>query len=122
MKIRDTALWSFHRAAYLHDGLHPPIQEVTPFVSDNDNDPPVNVQNMQDLPRGTQFIGPDGARYKVTAPASEHEHGFVFVWNLSMGDGEVLRRLSTPGWCKEGTHPREMFFAYSHPTEVEVLP
>jgi hypothetical protein len=76
---------------------------------------------MQDLPKGAHFIGPDGAEYKVTTPASEHPSGFVEVWNLSMPDSEVLRLLDMPGAVEQGCHPREGFFAYSFPTEVEVL-
>jgi len=75
-------------------------------------------RDLNDLPKDTHFIGPDGARYKVTAPAADHKHGFVFVWNLSMTDDEVQRRLPA---CEPGTHPREGFFAFSHPAEVEVL-
>lgn len=75
--------------------------------------------NMQDLPKDAHFIGPDGARYRVTKPASEHERGWVEVWNLSMSAAEVRRMLETPGAVEEGSHPREGFFAFSYPTPVE---
>lgn len=78
-------------------------------------------KNMQDLPKGARFIGPDGVEYKVVTSASEHRNGWVDVWDLSMTDAEALRRLNTPGAVEAGCHPREGFFAYTFPTEVEVL-
>jgi hypothetical protein len=81
---------------------------------------------MKELRKGQHFIGPDGAEYVVTAPAADHEHGFVFVWNLSMSDQEVLTRLNTPGFVEpnaDGTpgHPRAGFFAFSVPVFVELV-
>lgn len=83
----------------------------------------MSVQPMQELPRGARFVGPDGhTEYQVTRPACEDPRGWVEVWNLSMSDAEALRRLDTPGAVEQGCHPREGFFAFSYPTNVEVLP
>lgn len=74
---------------------------------------------MQDLPRDACFVGPDGATYKVVVAASEHPNGFVEVWNLSMGDADVLDRVDDA--YRAGHHPREGFFCYTHPVDVEVI-
>ncbi len=82
----------------------------------------MSMQNMEDLPRGAEFIGPDGhTRYLVTTAASEHPRGWVEVRNLSMTDGEAADLLATPGAVEPGCDPRDGFFAYTHPTPVEVV-
>lgn len=78
---------------------------------------------MQDLPKGARFIGPDRrTRYEVITPAADHPSGWVDVRNLSMTAAEAVERLATPGAVEPGCDPRDGFFAFSHPVEVEVLP
>lgn len=78
-------------------------------------------QLITDLPRGARFIGPDGRTNLVTTPAAEHERGWVQVRDLSMSDADAARLQATPGAVEPGCDPRDQFFAYSHPVEVEVL-
>lgn len=78
-------------------------------------------RNMQDLPKGARFIGPDGTEYEVTTPASEHRNGWVNVRDLSMTEDEAQRRLATPGAVEPGEDPRDGFFSYTQPVEVEVV-
>ncbi len=78
---------------------------------------------MTNLPRGARFIGPDTkTRYLITRAASEHPHGWVEVRDLSMSDELVAQLLATPGAVEPGCDPRDGSFAYTLPTEVEVLP
>lgn len=79
---------------------------------------------MTTLKRGQHFTGPDGhTEYVVTTPASEDKRGWVLVWNLSMSDDEVLKRMKYAEKDHDGkpVHPRSGFFAYSFPTYVEVI-
>ncbi len=76
---------------------------------------------MQDLPEGAEFIGPDGpTRYQVTKSAANHENGWVEVRNLSHTDEEALK-YADPQHVADGGNPRDGFFAYSSPVEVEVV-
>ncbi len=81
-------------------------------------DPYKGKVDMTTLKRGDQFIGPDEhTRYIVTTPASEHEHGWINVRNLSMPDEEAVRRAEQPDVY--GPDSRGGFFAYSVPVYVE---
>ncbi len=72
---------------------------------------------MQDLPAGAEFVGPNkGTRYRVLKPASDHELGWVDVWNLSMSREEELKQITAGN-----PEPRVGFFAFSHPVDVEVI-
>jgi hypothetical protein len=77
--------------------------------------------NLTDLRRGQKFIGPDGRTHEVTTPASDHPHGFVEVRDLSMTDAEAAALLAAPGAVERGCDPREGFFAFTHPVDVEVI-
>jgi len=46
---------------------------------------------VTDLPRGTEFIGPDGNPHRVTIPASESGLGWVFVYQLHSDIPDHLR-------------------------------
>lgn len=81
---------------------------------------------MQDLPTGTvvdhRVGGNHGTiRYQITRSAAEHPNGWVEVYNLTMTDDEAERLLNTPGAVEAGCDPRDGFFAFSHPVEVEVV-
>jgi hypothetical protein len=81
-------------------------------------DPHKGKVDMTTLNRGDQFIGPDEhTRYIVTTPASEHEHGWIDVRNLSMPDDEAVRRAEQPDVY--GPDSRGGFFAYDMPVYVE---
>jgi hypothetical protein len=83
-------------------------------------DPHGGKVDMTTLDRGERFIGPDGHTvYVVTTPAAEHEHGWVFVRNLSMSDEEAARRAEHPDVY--GPDSRGGFFAYSYPTYVQPI-
>ncbi len=76
---------------------------------------------MQDLPEHAEFIGPDNrTRYRVTKSAANHEHGWVEVRNLSCTDEEALK-YADPRYVADGGDPRDGFFDYSSPVEVEVV-
>ena len=82
----------------------------------------MSTADMQDLPAGARFIGPDGrTEYRVDTPAAAHPNGWVEVRNLSMTDAEAGALLASPGAVEPGCDPRDGFFAYSDPTSVEVL-
>lgn len=79
---------------------------------------------LQELPRGAVFVKPTGYsarnRYEVTTPACEHPEGWVLVRNLSMSDSEAERRIAADRLGPD-EDPRDGFFAYPNPVEVEVL-
>jgi hypothetical protein len=77
---------------------------------------------MTDLPRHARFIGPDRRTiYRVTTAAADHERGWVMVRNLSMTDAQAAAAVAAGGF-ERGDDPRDEFFAFSAPVEVEVLP
>lgn len=81
---------------------------------------------MQDLPAGAVFHlltggADDRTHYQITTAAIDHPDGWVEVRNLSMSDARAEQLLNTPGAVEKGCDPRDGFFAYSHPTEVEVV-
>lgn len=78
---------------------------------------------VQALDRGQRFTGPDGTTlFEVVTPASEHPRGWVDVRDLSMTDEEAAALVATPGAVERGSDPRRGFFAYSHPTYVNLAP
>lgn len=92
-----------------------------PHVADSEyaeaagRDPHRGKVDMNSLEAGDQFIGPDDkTRYAVKTPASQHEHGWTEVRDLSMTDEQAAA-----AGASDGNDPRDGFFSYSHPTYVQ---
>lgn len=76
---------------------------------------------MTSLRKNAEFIGPDGrTHYRVTRPASAHPHGWVEVRNLSMTAAEARAAIKR-GDPEPGCDPRDGFFSYSVPVDVQVI-